>query len=157
MVIAIVFCHDLFSYKRKVQKKKQLKVGFMQCYNYNEYYTWNSASFKTALMWWRCLQVIGSSKMDPQEHAIIDDRLGFQEHTIKWYLPENGPQKRLEATTYQTIWEYKTFDRHWSWPKVEIYHKYITFYSLYLSLFLLSCIFYCESTCDFINNVRYFL
>lgn len=28
--------------------------------------------------------------MDSQQHAIVNYRLGFQEHTIKSYLPENS-------------------------------------------------------------------
>jgi hypothetical protein len=32
--------------------------------------------------------------------------------------------------------------------KVEIYHKYLTFYGLHLLLLLFFLYFYCESTCD---------
>jgi hypothetical protein len=31
MVIAIVFCHDLFSYKRKVQKKNETSLRLGSC------------------------------------------------------------------------------------------------------------------------------
>ena len=89
-------------WQKQVFQKKKNCVSRLCTFHY----TWNS-SFEAVLVWWGCLQVIGSSKMDSQEHAIINNRLGFQEHTIKWYLPENGQQKHLASTTKSN--DYKPF------------------------------------------------